>query len=336
MNDVISRPNPLRAVRMREELNTRLLASLDHLVQETAQYNIVDMPSFSEWRNSIERKEPGPMSYGAYYDLISSIERGRKRSARFLFKEVCNTEPPEASVKICWLGRDYSPRQTRRVRRFMGGEGTGASGVRKPKPRLARKFESTLREALAWIDRRAPELSAEIEATISQIILVGPDRSGKGSFEGGTCFRLAGALVLNAERDASIADLVITIAHEAGHAVLFGECSDEMLVENPDTELHWSPIRNARRPLEGIFHAAFVSCRMLWVIERMEADSGFSLQEQIDMETACADAMQIFQECLEILEKNARFTATGSRIFGQLQNQASEHGVLSPPQSLVS
>ncbi|MEM7660650.1 MAG: HEXXH motif-containing putative peptide modification protein [Pseudomonadota bacterium] len=320
MNDRITSPNAARARHQNRAMQDQLLASLDYLTGECAASGLFDLSSYASWRARIVESRARPCCFGAYYDLVTAIDRGRKRQIAALLEEIVHSEPAEASISIIRLGNDCTKRETRRIRRFMGGAGTGASGVRRPKSGLAVAFEQTLREALDWIDRRTPELAEEIDATIREIILVGPDRLGRGAFEGGTSFKLTGALVLNAERDVSVSDLVLTLAHEAGHAVLFGECIDEMLVQNPDTELYWSPIRQAKRPLEGIFHAGFVSGRMLWALDHMDKDSGFSLHEQIDMTTARAEASEVFAECVSIIGQNARLTGTGKRILDDMRD----------------
>ncbi|MEO0884017.1 MAG: HEXXH motif-containing putative peptide modification protein [Pseudomonadota bacterium] len=323
MDDLITKPNPERAHRQSAALQAQLRASLSYLAGEAAKAEILDLAQFGDWMDRMIGQRLSPACFGAYYDLIAAMEKGQKRRAAVLFGEITETPVCGTTISIRRLGDDYTAGETRRIRKFMGGAGTGASGVRRPNHRKVARFETVLRDALDWIERRAPELAAEIDASIREIILVGPDRSGREAFEGGTSFKLTGALVLNAERDVDVADLVVTLAHEAGHAILFGECCDEMLVENPDTERHWSPIREERRPLEGIFHAGFVSSRMLWVLDRMEEDPQFSLHEQITMTTARADASQVFAECVSIVGQKARLTATGTRIFGQMRKTQS-------------
>ncbi|MEM8636304.1 MAG: HEXXH motif-containing putative peptide modification protein [Pseudomonadota bacterium] len=330
MDTLISAPNAPRARGQNRALQIQLLNSLDYLASECAASGLVDQGEFRAWITAAKSQRLSPACFAAYYDLVAAIEKGRRRKVSRLFKAIMSTPHMEDEITIRRLGDDYASEETRRIRRFMGSEKTGASGVRRPNSRAAKAFEETLRQAIDWIGRRAPELAAEIEASIFEIILVGPNRSGRGEFEGGTCFKLTGALVLNAEREASVADLVVTLAHEAGHAILFGECLDEMLVENPDTDLFWSPIRQSKRPLEGIFHAGFVSSRMLWVLDRMDGDSQFSLHEQIDMTTARADSSQVFAECVSIVGQNAQLTSTGARIFQQMSDDLARRGLAQP------
>ena len=109
--------------------------------------------------------------------------------------------------------------------------------------------------------------------------------------------------------------MIVTLAHEEGHAALFGACTREMLVENPDSELYWSPIRKTERPLEGIFHASFVSARMVWVIGKMLETGDFGWLERRRLKKILKEAHAIQQDSAEIVQREGRLTETGRAVL---------------------
>ena len=88
-----------------------------------------------------------------------------------------------------------------------------------------------------------------------------------------------------------------------------------MLVENPDSELFWSPIRRTKRPLEGIFHASFVSARMIWVLRHMLASKEFGWLERRRLRKILKDADAIQRDSADIVQREGRLTETGKAVL---------------------
>ncbi|MEL6209752.1 MAG: HEXXH motif-containing putative peptide modification protein, partial [Pseudomonadota bacterium] len=205
------------------------------------------------------------------------------------------------------------------MRRFMAEAGADAPGVRRPNRKAAERFRDRLCDALNWIDRRAPDLAAEFQATIEEIVLAAPDWLSRHRCEGWVSDQLPGVLVLNAEGEGTRAGLVLTLAREQARAVLLGECGGGRLIEAPETERVSRPGRKAKRPLEAVIHAGFAACRALWVLDHMEDDPGFGLAEQIEMATARAEAMQVLTGCLATVRAQGQLTPKGARLVSQLE-----------------
>ena len=301
-------------------MHEKLLASLSYLADTMAVIDPTLPGRFEAWSKQLSSNAHlTPDVFGGYYDIVSALEFDHRRRARRAFERILLTQPVETGVHIRQLQRDHARTDARRIRRFMGSPETGASGVRKPRKTQANAFATQLDEAFNWIEENVPDMYGEVRALIREVTLVGPEGRNHTAFEGGTCFRLWGALVLNAERDVSVPDLITTLAHESGHAALFGFCQDEMLVENPDSELHWSPIRQEKRPLEGIFHAAFVSARMVWVIQRMLESEDFDIEARLAVASDLEQATNVYQESAEIIRSVGKLTQTGSAILASTE-----------------
>jgi hypothetical protein len=308
-------PNSGDAHATNQAMHDGLYDSLRYLAEELSNEAPGLTSDFEAWRQNIGPAQRLPSAvFGTYYDVVEALQAGDIQTGVALIQRILMVQPVMRGTKITVLGRDYAETDSRRIEKFMGAPETGAAGVTQPDQAQADRFATKLREAITWIEHHLPELHDEMNALLGELILVGP-AEGSLEFEGGTCFRLWGAVALNAERKASVADLIVTLAHEEGHAALFGACKNEMLVENPDSELFWSPIRRTKRPLEGIFHASFVSARMIWVLRHMLASKEFGWLERRRLRKILREAEAIQRDSADIVRREGRLTETGKAVL---------------------
>ena len=306
------------------------VALADSLVNLAQQVQSV-LPSMtadavSAWRDRVLREGPvSPAIFGAYYDLVQALRDDDFVTAQSLWEEILSAQSVPGGPQINILGSDYCEQTTDRFKRYMGNGKTGVSGIARPHPKDSNRFAARLREALAIIDEHRPELVAELRHLIRDIVLVAPDDRSGIEFEGGTSFKLWGGLFLNAECDPSAIQLAVTLAHEEGHAVLFGMCRDEMLVENLDDERFWSPIRQSMRPMEGIFHATFVSARMIDLLIHLRQVEGLSVADKQHVQTDLDQAMHIYREGVILIREHARLTETGRQVFEAMDTAMTSH-----------
>ena len=314
-------PSADEAARRTQDMHEALGDSVFSLAQQASHVlPSLEIERVANWRQDI-RCNPSlsAETFGAYYDLVDALERDAFSDAKSLFDEILTAPRTSAPTRIRSLGRDYSERVDARFRRYMGSEKTGVSGIAAPEHVDQERFSKTLNAALSLVSQHRPELAAEFQNLIRDIILVAPDCASNIEFEGGTSFKLWGALFLNAECTPSAVQLAVTLAHEEGHAVLFGACRSEMLVDNSDEERFWSPIRQSPRPLEGIFHATFVSARMMDLLLVLRRGQGFSVSERAQIESDLKLATQIYREGVEMVGRHARFTSTGKTVFDAMR-----------------
>ncbi|GAB5457839.1 MAG: hypothetical protein Hens3KO_08690 [Henriciella sp.] len=315
MPEVDFYPNVKQAASLNNEMHSMLIDSLDYLSQF-----IDPSPELAQWSDGLRgSNQLRPAGFAAYYDLISALQADDNAGAQKAFKTVLQSARPKAGPAILRLGPDYDYLTVERFQRYMGNGLTGASGIAPVSQAVAAPYEETLRAALDWIAASDPDFSAEFKELISEIILVAPDGTSQNEFEGGSSFRLWGALFLNAEREFTTTELVTSLAHEQGHTVLFGLSRDEMLVENPDSELFWSPIRQSKRPLEGIFHATFVSARMIRILLKLRASNSVSEAERRQTGAQLEETTRIYKEGAQIIRQNARMTMTGQAVMEAME-----------------
>lgn len=165
-----------------------------------------------------------------------------------------------------------------------------------------------------------PVLCEEIETIVRDIVLSRPDPAeNRLNYGGASSFALWGALTINVETQIEWLQFFRQIVHEAGHNLLFGIARDGPLVLDDASVRVASPIRADPRPMDGVFHAAFVSARESFAFDMLlrhheanprmsDADAGL-----------LADLLEIsvlaFFDCRDTLREDAALTPLGDAIL---------------------
>ena len=238
-----------------------------------------------------------------------------RTSQRQLFAELAKEKPLQHGLTIMALGDAETAAHTARFQRMMNSDPTSDFDFLPPPQDLALEFRARFHSGFSLIERSIPELAAEIRAIISQVLMAVGDPGKAAEFDGGSSYSIWGAMFLNASSHDNDVAMAEVIAHESAHCLLYGLAVDEPLVLNPDDEFFPSPLRPDDRPMDGIYHATFVSARMHWAMSRL-IESG-----QLDTR-ACDMAMQaslktgkIFMTDIKPLQRMHNYTDTGKQVM---------------------
>jgi HEXXH motif-containing protein len=197
--------------------------------------------------------------------------------------------------------------------------GAGAARFHPIPEALGQDFLPRLNAGFALLDAGAPALAAEIRAILSVILLAQAPPGAKREFDGASHYQFWGLLLLNPHHHKTPLAVAEVLAHEAGHSLLFGLTRDEALVLNPDDELYPSPLRVDPRPMDGIYHATFVSARMAYAMEAL-ADSGvLTAQETAQARAEARKDRDNFARGLSVVRAHGRLSATGAAIMADAE-----------------
>ena len=116
-------------------------------------------------------------------------------------------------------------------------------------------------------------------------------------------------------RHADPLSLLETLAHEAAHSLLFGIQISGALVLNPDHERYTSPLRVDLRPMDGVYHATFVSARMHFAMQELLASGLLRGEETALAQEAAARDRGHFFEGLRAVKKKGRLSPTGAAVM---------------------
>lgn len=254
-----------------------------------------------------------PVTFGVYYELVPALLSGERDEAERLFAALAHERPIEAPFQILALGDAELADRADRYLRHMNEDSDHQFQFLPPSREELAAFHRQFASVLELLRAAAPELVAEIEALICELILVvGPERT-KSHFDGGSSYQLWGALFLNAVRHKTRVDVIESLAHESAHSRLFGLCIDEAAIKNADDERYASPLRPEPRPMDGVYHATFVSARMHWAMSRL-IDSGLLSDEERALAITARDADRVnFEKGYATVAAHAQLTETGRR-----------------------
>ena len=308
-------PDPDRAKALDIRMHRELGASLAHVRSASRGVLLMDEPALDRLVHALDRGDRlAPGDFLRYYDLVEAIQRDEIDAAQALIAQIAAAAPVSGGLEIVVLG-DPAFTDSVRYLRTMNEDETELRLVA-PAPDVAEAFRRRLADGLALLDSSLPSLAGEFRAIIRQVVICGSDAAMPMQFDGGSSLRVWGALFLNASFHPDRIAVAEVLAHESAHSLLFGFCTDEPLVTNDPDARYPSPLRIDDRPMDGIFHATFVSARMHWAMSRLAADPTLSPDERERAAAAAAIDARNFSVGHAVVAAHGELSATGAALMG--------------------
>ena len=221
-----------------------------------------------------------PSTFGLYYEITTALMNEEETTTRTLIDELVQEQPfPTHEVKVIVLDDVSPPANRERYQRLMDTDPGTPFHIVSPPPEQADSAVQQFKSGMNRLRQAIPELADEFESLVREVLLVSGDKDLDYDFAGGSCYMLWGALFINAEKHADEIELIEAIAHESGHSLLFGFTIEEPLVMNDENAQYSSPLRDDPRPMDGIYHATYVSARMHWAMSKLLDSGQLSLDE---------------------------------------------------------
>ncbi len=261
-------------------------------------------------------RNPSAGTYTAYFDLLQAVQNEDWASCQVLLAEfAAPLFAPARLVYRRWGGIDDVTAE-RYLRYVKIDPTTDIDFVELSE----REFADTCRRAdqtFAIFDEAAPEISAEVRCLINELVFVGSNPDSALEFHGATSVFSWGALFLNAPKHETVVDMIDGLSHESAHAHLFGLSLGEAFVTNPPDELHPSPLRDDPRPLDGTFHATFVSARMHYAHSKVLAADVLDAEGRERAIKAQAESTRAFNDGIAVIDAHASLTPLGEAVMAE-------------------
>ncbi len=238
-----------------------------------------------------------PEIYCIYFDLLQAISRDDLDESLRLLREMdIRIEAPLLSLYSRWGALPAST-----AHRYLTYVNVDPETNVNFKALDSRDFDEVRRcadSAFGLLKHSAPEIAAEIQSLVTEIVFVSGAPNEPLQFSGATSFFCWGALFLNADKHRDLVAMIDGLTHESAHAYLFSLSLGASFVDNPDDELHPSPLRVDPRPLDGI-------------------ESGMlSKSEECEARDALAASYTAFWDGLKTVEDHASLTPLGRQVMG--------------------
>jgi hypothetical protein len=321
-------PSPSRVEDIDSLLRMRLADSLEYLGE---------LPWFEASRRAavfglIERLKADPVSpwvFCLYSKLVIELSKGVEGTGESFDALAHAASLPAGEGVIELLDSTIPKPWWDHFQLLLDTDQTSPFRLEAPTTEHFSRCEQEIAASLELMRRIDPVWHDEVKSLLPSIVLGSPANPDSASFfNGASTFFLWGATLLNANVSRAPVSMVDLLVHESSHVLLFGLSSNEGLTRNGGEERYDSPVRADKRPIDGIFHACFVTTRVHLAMKRL-LDSG-SLHED--------DSRLAIQQCLHneeagrgslaMLARYAEPTRLGKVILGELQEYwANQPGV---------
>lgn len=277
-------PSVARTTAIDQSIRDRLAMSLDYLAGFLA---APDWDRTADLANGITRLKAGPVPpwvFGFYAILVQAASKGDHGAARADFDRMLAAIHAPFDPMFLPVGDPSLSEAHWNVARLL----FDTDAKRRFRP-IAPTSEQTalvtaeVGTALALLEKCAPDFAAEM-AILHRLILLGvPSRpDDPGQFNAASTFFLWQVSILNAQTRRSIVAMIDVLVHEASHLLLFGLVAGNALSQNDPAARYTSPLRKDPRPIDGIFHAVFVTTRVHLALMTMRETADLSLRSDID------------------------------------------------------
>jgi len=255
-----------------------------------------------------------PGVFARYYELIHALQQQAFDRAGTLWREIADGAAEEISFDvrpfdITALGDDAA-----RFQRLLAMGWHESIMFSPPDAAAWVAFQSHAWDGLELLAEVCPSWRQELEALIGRIYGALPSAGEGQRFAGASCFMVWGAIFINVRKANGRIHALAGLVHEATHQMLFGASRREGLVTNDPAERYSSPLRRDPRPMDGVFHATYVSARLSYLYSLLR-DADVSAEERSAAAERVGRQRQRFEQGYAVLCERGRLTPLGARLI---------------------
>ncbi len=254
-------------------------------------------------------------TFAIYAELVLAICNNDHDLAVNLLRELTREKPLVQPWRVLAIDDQVHKRNMNRLLWSMNHDPNTKFFMGPPSAELVKRFSQRVMSGYNLLTSVIPELAAEFDELVSDVILVVGDENANYQFDGGSSYLLWGGLFLNATSHENEVAMAEVMAHESAHILLYAFAADEALVKNPDEELFPSPLRIDLRPMDGIYHATFVSARMHWAMAQLISSGRLSDTALAAAKAACMEDLKNFWAGHEVVARHGQLTRTGYEVM---------------------
>jgi hypothetical protein len=185
-----------------------------------------------------------------------------------------------------------------------------------PDQEVATQFEDHTQQLKCFLSENLPDWWQEFEELVSTIVLA---QSEGGRFGGASAFGAWGAILVNPKASTTPSKIALTLIHESSHLKLFHAYLDDEIVLNAAQDLYSSPLRVEARPMNGIFHAAFVLARMVAflndLLELNDLEQVFGTDATDSLYQELERSISAFEAAYSVISEHGDLTEKGQTII---------------------
>ena len=310
-------PNPERGRVLYERIKDRLGESFRQIAGASSAVAQIDESRLTAFLDSMSgSRKISPRFFAIYHEILLAVDEDDVDSVSRLFGELVDGDSHGDSVPSYNLTDEHLGRgNAARYKRWADMDPENPLNLVPLSDAEYARIAAAKCEAFALMDAGAPEVSGEIRSLLAEVVFAGGAADNKFMFHGISSFFLWGTVLINAEGHKTALQFVQTVAHESSHMHLFGVALDGPLVHNPEEERYQSPLRADPRPMDGIYHATYVTARMHYVLSRLLASDVLSPAQVEEAKIACANHVKSYREGYEVVCSKGNLSELGQGLL---------------------
>jgi HEXXH motif-containing protein len=300
-------------------LRDRLSTSLEYLGEIVLARDGRPQPVIGQLRARLGEGPVSPWLFCLYSKLVAELSKNGDVSESFEAMIEAASLPADGgaiayrhpTIPAGWWDHFHLLLDTDRQRPF---------DFTQPQPEVTADCEAEIESALTLLQRTDARVADEVRSLARLIVLATPGPDAKNGFNGASTFFLWAGVLINARVRRSPIVMIDLLVHESSHVLLFGIAAEEPLTRNPGTERYASPVRPDPRPIDGIFHACFVTTRVHLAMSRLLETRSLSAQDASEAVERRDYNGNAARAALDLLDRHAVTTDTGKRVVDTLHD----------------
>ncbi len=254
-------------------------------------------------------------TFASYYDLVPALEGDDFDRAGTLLCDIVTAAPVPPGLLLRGIedGADGARAALYRAK-LDTDPNTEFRFLQPPDPELERA-RGMLSRAIARFEPALAEGFGELRAMVNEVVFAQGEAGSDYQFESGSSYMLWGAVLINSAVLDDEVSAVMSLLHETAHTLLFGQSIDEPLVLNDDADLFSSPLRRDPRPMDGIFHATFVTARLHHAAVALLRSDRLTPGERSALEATVGDRLAQFHSGLSVVRQHGLLSDTGRAVM---------------------
>ena len=310
-------PAPARVKMLDAKLRLRLAESLDYVGEYVLANLGIEFRQLAAIKESLRQGAVSAWTFCLFSKLVAELSKGAPVDVVGLLEAVgaaASLPPAEGLVPF---GSRHPQSWWEHFQVLTDTDANRALRLEPPSPHALQACEREVGAAFALMQRADPELRAETADLLRTILLASPAPS-IAPFDGSSTFFNWGATLINGDIRRNAIEVVDLLVHESSHLLLFALSSQSALTKNAGTERYSSPVRSDPRPIDGIFHACFVTSRVHLAMKRLIGSGRLSAEEMAAARRSLVHNGHAAQESLDLLKRHAELTSAGEAILAEL------------------
>lgn len=297
-----------------QEMREDLAGSLERIAGRAAAVLPRDVDIEAACRD-IRAHRVRPGVFAAYYELIHALQTEAFDRAARLWRDLA----AGASEAVRLECRPYDPlhlaEDAERFQRLFAMSWRTPAMFAPPDEAGWRRFRANVDSSLTLLSAVAPVWRAEVESLIARIFGALPPEGDDRRFAGASSFMVWGAVFLNVRRNDDRLRVLAGLVHEATHQMLFGLSRRRPLTENPSGQRYASPLRRDPRPMDGVYHATYVSGRLRLLYDLLSRHDGLDSAERMTVVEQIDRQKRRFSEGYAVVSSEGRLSPLGRELM---------------------